>query len=187
VILPRERDSIALAVALVNTWDVLNDPPEHLDDVEMLQLILRAFGLEREAARATPADLAPVRAMRDRLRTAFEADDAGKAVEVLNGLAREADAVPQLEPGNGGWDLPLRHPAPAACHRAGRARVRRTPRRHRGGGLDALRPLRGLTVLLCVHRPLEEPQPPLLLRPLRRSRDTGCRSPQAQAARRRRV
>jgi predicted RNA-binding Zn ribbon-like protein len=103
VILPRERDSIALAVALVNTWDVLNDPPEHLDDVEMLQLILRAFGLEREAARATPADLAPVRAMRHRLRSAFEADEAGRAVEVLNGLAREADAVPQLEPEGGGW------------------------------------------------------------------------------------
>ena len=86
MILPRERDSIALAVALVNTWDVLNDPPEHLDDVEMLQLILRAFGLELEAARATPADLAPVRAMRDRLRSAFE-----------------ADAVPQLEPECDGW------------------------------------------------------------------------------------
>ena len=103
MILPRERDSIALAVALVNTWDVLNEPPEHLDDVEMLQLIRRAFGLEEDAARARSADLAPVRAMRDRLRTAFEADDAGKAVAILNELAREADAVPQLEAENGGW------------------------------------------------------------------------------------
>src|SRR6187399_3082345 len=39
VVLPRERDSIALAVALANTWDVLNDPPEHLDDVDLLRLI----------------------------------------------------------------------------------------------------------------------------------------------------
>src|SRR3954452_7090640 len=61
VVLPQERDSIALAVALANTWDVLNDPPEHLDDVEMLRLILRAFGLHGEAERAREDDLAPLR------------------------------------------------------------------------------------------------------------------------------
>ena len=113
MILPRERDSIALAVALVNTWDVLNDPPEHLDDVETLQIVLRAFGLEEEAAGARESDLAPVRAMRDRLRSAFEADDAGVAVSVLNELAREADAIPQLERENGGWAFrygPARRP-----------------------------------------------------------------------------
>ena len=103
MILPRERDSIALAVALVNTWDVLNDPPEHLDDVEMLQLILRAFGLEEAGARASEGDLGPVRRVRDRLRRAFEADDDAVAVSELNALAREAAAVPQLQRGNGGW------------------------------------------------------------------------------------
>ena len=79
MVLPHERDSIALAVALANTWDVLNDPPEHLDDVEMLRLILRAFELHDEAERAREGDLAPLRAMRDRIRTAFgtSAGDAG--------------------------------------------------------------------------------------------------------------
>src|SRR4029078_5023033 len=73
VVLPHERDAIALAVALANTWDVLNDPPEHLDDVRMLRLILRAFGLNEEAERARDDDLAPLRLMRDRIRTAFGA------------------------------------------------------------------------------------------------------------------
>jgi len=103
VILPRERDSIALAVALVNTWDVLNDPPEHLDDVDTLRLVLRAFALEQLAAAATPEDLAPLRALRDRLRRAFEAEDDRIAVEELNRLAGEAGAIPQLERENGGW------------------------------------------------------------------------------------
>jgi predicted RNA-binding Zn ribbon-like protein len=103
VILPRERDSIALAVALVNTWDALDGPPEHLDDVGTLRLILRAFGLDRLAAAATPEDLAPIRAMRDRLRRAFEAADDRVAVEELNRLAGEAEAIPQLERENGGW------------------------------------------------------------------------------------
>src|SRR4051812_39175790 len=103
VVLPNERDSIALAVALANTWDVLNDPAEHLDDVEMLRLILRAFRLDDEATRAREADLAPLRTMRDRLRKAFGAGGEAEAVEELNAVAREAGAIPQLEPRNGGW------------------------------------------------------------------------------------
>jgi predicted RNA-binding Zn ribbon-like protein len=103
VILPNERDSIALAVALANTWDVLNDPPEILRDVDHLELILRAFGLEDEANRAGEDDLAPLRAMRNRLRRAFGAGDETAAVRELNSLARDAGAIPQLEPKNGGW------------------------------------------------------------------------------------
>ena len=103
MILPRERDSIALAVALVNTWDVLNDPPEILRDVERLQFVLRAFGLEEEAGRATEEDLEPIRRMRNRLRRAFEAGDEAAAVSELNDLARQSGAVPQLERENGGW------------------------------------------------------------------------------------
>jgi predicted RNA-binding Zn ribbon-like protein len=103
VVLPHERDSIALAVALVNTWDVLNDPPEHLDNVEMLQLILREFGLKEEAERAKEDDLAQIRRLRDRLRQAFETEDEELAVRELNAVARDAAAVPQLERGNGGW------------------------------------------------------------------------------------
>ena len=97
MVLPHERDSIALAVALANTWDVLNDPPEHLDDVEMLRLILRAFGLDDEARRAGRR---PGAASRDARPPppAFAAADEAAAVEELNALAREAGAIPQLAP-----------------------------------------------------------------------------------------
>jgi predicted RNA-binding Zn ribbon-like protein len=105
VVLPNERDSIALAVALVNTWDVLHDPPEQLDDVELLQVILREFGLQQEAKSAEEADLAPLRRMRDRLRRAFEAEDEATAVRELNAIAREAGAIPQLVRGNGHWEF----------------------------------------------------------------------------------
>jgi predicted RNA-binding Zn ribbon-like protein len=103
VILPREKDSVALAVGLVNTWDVLNDPPELLREVETLRVLLRWFGLEEAAKRATDRDLAPVRRIRDRLRRAFEADGEEKAVVELNALARAAGAIPQLERSVGGW------------------------------------------------------------------------------------
>ena len=43
MILPDEKDSIGLAVGLVNTWDVLNDPPELLREVEKLRVLLRWF------------------------------------------------------------------------------------------------------------------------------------------------
>ena len=105
MVLPRERDSIALAVALVNTWDVLNDPPEHLDDIEMLRLILREFGLKEQAEEAQEADLEPLRRMRDRLRRAFEAQEDAVAVRELNAIAREAGAIPQLERANGHWQF----------------------------------------------------------------------------------
>jgi predicted RNA-binding Zn ribbon-like protein len=103
VILPDEKDAIGLAVGLVNTWDVLHEPPERLDDVERLRLILRWFELPDAADRAAEADLASVRRVRDRLRRAFEASTEADAVQELNALARSGRAVPQLERANGGW------------------------------------------------------------------------------------
>jgi predicted RNA-binding Zn ribbon-like protein len=102
VILPDEKDSIGLAVGLVNTWDVLNDPPELLN-VERLRVLLRWFELDEAAQRASERDLASLRRMRDRLRRAFEADTEEEAAAELNAVARETGAVPQLERRNGGW------------------------------------------------------------------------------------
>jgi predicted RNA-binding Zn ribbon-like protein len=102
VILPDEKDSIGLAVGLVNTWDVLEDPPELLN-LERLRILLRWFELPEAADRVTERDLSEIRGMRNRLRRAFEADSEEKAVEALNALARGAGAVPQLERENGGW------------------------------------------------------------------------------------
>lgn len=103
MILPDEKDSIGLAVGLVNTWDVLNDPPELLRDVERLRVLLRWFELGEAAEKASERDLPAVRRVRDRLRHAFEAERAETAVSELNALAREAGAVPQLERRDGGW------------------------------------------------------------------------------------
>jgi predicted RNA-binding Zn ribbon-like protein len=102
VILPDEKDSIGLAVGLVNTWDVLNDPPELLN-LERLKILLRWFELEEAADAATERDIEQVRQVRGRLRRAFESNDEAEAVAELNALARRAKAVPQLEPSNGSW------------------------------------------------------------------------------------
>ena len=179
MVLPHERDSIALAVALANTWDVLNDPPEHLDDVEMLRLILRAFGLNDEAERA-----------RER-RPGAASRDARPPSDGVFGAADEAAAVRRAErPGARGrrnsaarrrkrrLELSLRRGTSAARGRPRRTRERRAPRRHRGGRLEPLRPLRRLALLLRVRRPLAEPEPALLLPLLRRPGHPGGR-PQA--------
>lgn len=103
MILADEKDSIGLAVSLVNTWDALHDPPEILTNLEPLRILLRWFELPEEAAAATEADLVAVRRVRDRLRRAFEAESEEEAVRELNALARSAGAVPQLARANGGW------------------------------------------------------------------------------------
>jgi predicted RNA-binding Zn ribbon-like protein len=102
VILPDEKDSIGLAVGLVNTWDALHDPPDVLDR-RMLGILLRWFELEEAADRLTERDVAAVRRVRDRLRKAFDAANEEDAVAGLNALARQAGAVPQLERANGDW------------------------------------------------------------------------------------
>ena len=102
MILPDEKDSIGLAVGLVNTWDVLNDPPELLN-LERLRILLRWFELDEAADAATERDIEPVRKVRGRLRRAFEATEESDAVAELNAVALKAKAVPQLEPAKRGW------------------------------------------------------------------------------------
>ena len=102
MILPDEKDSIGLAVGLVNTWDVLHDPPEILN-LERLQVLLRWFELPAAADSASERYVGEIRRVRDRLRRAFEAASEEEAVRELNALARRARAVPQLERRNGEW------------------------------------------------------------------------------------
>lgn len=123
MILADEKDSIGLAVSLVNTWDVLNDPPELLD-LDRLRILLRWFELDAAEKAAAESDVAPVRRVRDRLRRAFEASSEAGAVAELNALAREAKAVPQLERENGGWAFRYGSgPRSLASELAGRASV----------------------------------------------------------------
>ena len=91
-------DPVALAVALVNTWDELEDPPELLRDVESLRRFLAG-------ADVTSGDLTRVRAVRTSLRAAFEAGADDGAVAALNGVLQESRARPQLARADGGWTL----------------------------------------------------------------------------------
>jgi predicted RNA-binding Zn ribbon-like protein len=100
-----KRSGADLAVALVNTWDTYDDPPEHLADVDALARFLRRVGRAEAASVATEHDLAEVRRLRERLRGVFVADDVRSAAAALNALAEETAAVPRLERVGDRWRL----------------------------------------------------------------------------------
>jgi predicted RNA-binding Zn ribbon-like protein len=109
-----DADAVGLAVGLVNTWDLLADPPDLIRDVPQIARWLRLHeepGLEEAAARLTPSDLNRLRAFRDRLRRAFEAASEGEAVSLLNELLLETGAVPQLSAETCTWEYvpPSKH------------------------------------------------------------------------------
>jgi len=95
----RPDDPVAFAVALVNTWDELEDPPELLRDRVILRRFLGRHGFERVPK------LEDVRVLRDRLRAAFEVEDEPSAVDALNRILRGSEAKPQLVGGSGAWQL----------------------------------------------------------------------------------
>lgn len=99
----RPDDPVALAVELANSWDELADPPELLRDVATVRRYLGNRGFGNEAKRAGERELAAVRRLRGRLRGAFSVDDEQAAVELLNGILREANAAVQLERADGDW------------------------------------------------------------------------------------
>jgi len=101
----RSDDPVALAVELINTWDELEDPPELLRDAAVLRRLFRRHGFETEARRTTEGDVEAARALRDRLRAAFETSDERKAVGLLNGILRASEARPQLEGAGDVWRL----------------------------------------------------------------------------------
>jgi predicted RNA-binding Zn ribbon-like protein len=96
-------DPVKLAVDVINTWDELEPEPEQLRDVEILRRFLARRGFEAEAKRAGIRELGEVRALRDRLRTAFDVPDDETAVVFLNRILGESRAVPQLERDGRGW------------------------------------------------------------------------------------
>ncbi|MEV6206125.1 CGNR zinc finger domain-containing protein [Kitasatospora sp. NPDC051914] len=96
-------DDLELAVKLVNTVYALADPPDSLTDVSRYRHELVRLGEPGLAAELTAADLEPLRMLRERLRGVFHAGTPAEAAVLLNGLVREANAVPQLLPdGRGG-------------------------------------------------------------------------------------
>jgi predicted RNA-binding Zn ribbon-like protein len=100
--------ALQAAAALVNTDDV---DGERLPDVAALEQFVRAWGWTGEV-RHDEAELLAVRALRPRLRRIWTADR-DEVVEIVNGMLREAHAVPQLVR-HDAWDYHMHATAPDA-------------------------------------------------------------------------
>jgi predicted RNA-binding Zn ribbon-like protein len=100
--------ALAAAAALVNTDD---GDDEHLPDIAALDEFVRAWGWTGDRRR-DEAELRAVRELRPRLRRLWEVDEE-IVVEIINGLLREANALPQLVR-HDRWDYHLHATPPDA-------------------------------------------------------------------------
>ena len=100
----RPDDPVELAVALANTWDTREDPPELLVDLETLEHLLRHRNV-RGSDVLTARDLEAVRAVRDQLRAAFDATDETMAVEILNEVLDASRASAELQRDGDEWHV----------------------------------------------------------------------------------
>src|SRR6266545_4673935 len=102
------EEALVSAAALVNT-----DAPdeEGLPDVTALDLFFRTHGLTGKPVH-DEAELRSVRALRPRLRRIWAADE-DEVVEIVNGLLREYNALPQLVR-HDGWPYHLHATPPDA-------------------------------------------------------------------------
>jgi predicted RNA-binding Zn ribbon-like protein len=87
---------VELALLLVNSLDLLEDPPDRLEDLGWLTGAFTRAGHGGLAAELTRRDLPRLRALRDASRRVFEAEDLREAVAQLNPLLEKARAVPVL-------------------------------------------------------------------------------------------
>lgn len=95
---PEAATDLDLALLLVNSLDLLDDPPDRLHDVDWLTRAIGHAGHPGLAGTLTDADLPRLRSLRESLRTAFEATDAATAAAALNPLLEQASAVDLLVP-----------------------------------------------------------------------------------------
>ncbi len=85
-----------LVVLLLNSLDLLEDPPDRLTDLNWLCEVLTAVGRGDIGGALTPPDLAGLRQLRDSLRAVFQARSPAAAASLLNPMLVRASAVPQL-------------------------------------------------------------------------------------------
>ena len=93
---------VELALLLVNSHDLLEDPPDRLSDLEWLTHVLRRAGHPDLAGELTSRHLSRLRRLRDALRGAFEAGSNEEAAAVLNPLLTKASAVALIDVDEGG-------------------------------------------------------------------------------------
>jgi predicted RNA-binding Zn ribbon-like protein len=86
-----------LALLLVNSLDLLEEPADRLHDLTWLTAAFTAAGHRELAEPLQPADLPALRSLRESLRTAFVLDDSAAVCDALNVLLRES-AAPDLVP-----------------------------------------------------------------------------------------
>src|SRR4051812_27530367 len=98
----RERaviDDLDLAVLLLNSVDLLEDPPDRMaEDLTWWRRVLARNGHEELAAAQHDTDLSRLRSLRAMLRTVFECADAEEARRMLNIALLHAEAVVQVGP-----------------------------------------------------------------------------------------
>ncbi len=117
-------DDLDLAVLLLYSVDLLEDPPDRMsDDLVWWRGALGRNGLDELAAEQREEDLPSLQSLRTTLRSVFEADDEAEARAVLNAALLEAHAVVQLGPSGLGvtgrgraGDLPARLLVAVAAH-----------------------------------------------------------------------
>jgi predicted RNA-binding Zn ribbon-like protein len=121
-----------LAVLLLNSLDLLDDPPDRLTDLGWLREVLAAVGRADIGGALTVEDLAGLRELRESLRAVFQARSPAEAASLLNPMLVHASAIPQLVASDGSLRLQVapqarglvalsaRLPAALAEHIAGR-------------------------------------------------------------------
>jgi len=121
-----------LVVLLLNSLDLLDDPPDRLARLTWLREVLAAVGRDDIGGALTARDLAGLRELRESLRAVFQAGSPAEAASLLNPLLVRAPAVPQLVATGAGLRLQVapgarglaalsaRLPAALAEHIAGR-------------------------------------------------------------------
>jgi predicted RNA-binding Zn ribbon-like protein len=77
-----------LALLLVNSFDLLDEPADRLHDLSWLTTAFVAAGHAHLAGQLRPGDLPSLRALRDALRAAFVLDDPAQVAVALNPLLR---------------------------------------------------------------------------------------------------
>lgn len=102
---PGAATDVELALLLVNSHDLLEDPPDRLTDLRWLTHALAQAGHADLAGELTTRDLPRLRRLRESLRSAFESPDDAGAAAVLNPLLEKARAVPLLHASSSGTTL----------------------------------------------------------------------------------
>ena len=121
-----------LVVLLLNSLDLLDDPPDRLTGLGWLREVLAAVGRADIGDALTAEDLAGLRELRESLRAVFQARSPAEAASLLNPMLVHALAIPQLVASDGSLRLQVaprarglaalsaRLPAALAEHIAGR-------------------------------------------------------------------